>query len=173
MPAYPSALPLPRIEFSAALENSVARSSADGGKARQRNRFALRNPQYSFKLTLSQAQCFAFRAFYNDDISQGMDWFDMDLDVTGSVGSHEVRFTSPVSWERTVKGFWEVSAKMEMRAPRPPVLRTYIAGTELELVYSEILPNEIGEIETELAYAPEPVGMELAEVELELIYLEL
>lgn len=93
------------------------RSEVEGGPARHRQRFTQVPTRFKFSLDLEDTQLLTFQGWWLNGISDGVDWFNMELGV-GWMTEHEVRFLSFPEISRTDEG-WIVQAEIEARQRDP------------------------------------------------------
>jgi hypothetical protein len=80
----------------------------------------MRSIRVTFEMTDEQRTIFA--DFCKNDISNGADWFEMDLPLTEGMTTHKVRF-SAVNYSESHKAIlnWNVSATLETDSKIAPL----------------------------------------------------
>ena len=122
MNAWPDTLPRPTMAFSNEVEGSAIRTKTEFGRYRSRARFMRQNRMMKVTFEMTDEQRTIFADFWKDDISNGADWFEMELPLTEGVTTHKVRF-SAVSYAESHKAIlnWNISATLETDSKIAPL----------------------------------------------------
>lgn len=121
MATWPASLPSPRIDgYSINPADQVIRTEMDAGNTRARRRTTSRKDIFPVAWVLDQTDMATFRAWFDDSstgANGGQAWFAMGL-LTGDSASKQTvtcRFSGPWKADYLGKGFWSVTAQLEVR----------------------------------------------------------
>lgn len=134
---FPPELPAPvRSGYGFEHVSPFARTSMQTGRARQRRTFQSVPSTAPFTLTLNEPEAQIFEAWFSYDITDGADWFNIDLKTpVGNMDSYECRFIEMYEGP-TLSGLchWIFSFNLELR--KRPILDKdfYIFGKEFILM---------------------------------------
>lgn len=118
MATWPSTLPYPQLAGNGSQAGVTSnRTDFDSGPARQRQIYTSAPHRKSHRWKLNATQMATFVNFYENDIGYGSNWFTFEADLGFGLQSVEARFVGPYSDPLIRKGFYLVSADMEVRAP--------------------------------------------------------
>ncbi len=119
-PTNPTKIPPPDISFNNDIENPVIRTKMDSGKVRQRARFTSAVRLFTANWTLTDAQYALFQGILKYKLSNGADWFEMQLMFGNGFDTYEVRFIDgKIKSAYKVHLHWRVSAAMETENTSP------------------------------------------------------
>jgi len=114
-PQWPIALPVISAKLSASVSTNVARTGIKSGLPRQRNRFKNQVSQYSVSWLFTDAEFYTFETFHRVNLTNGNQWFEIDLPATQGFQTVLARFVGG-AYKCSNKGVlnWSVSAKLEV-----------------------------------------------------------
>jgi hypothetical protein len=92
METWPTTLPACSPNFSQKLRTAFSRTQMETGLSRQRPREIENQRRISVEWEFTGAEFAEFQAFFQDDIANGTDWFNMTLPIGGEMESKVVRF---------------------------------------------------------------------------------
>lgn len=92
METWPSTLPACTPDFSQKLKTAFSRTQMETGLSRQRPREIENQRRISVTWEFDEDEFAEFQAFFQDDIANGTDWFNMTLPISGQMESKVVRF---------------------------------------------------------------------------------
>src|SRR5262245_47995841 len=117
MAAFPIGLPEPFFEpYTLEPQPNTIRTDMEAGAVRMRRRFTGRIKQFTLGWILTSAQVSTFTTFYEADIKDGVEWFDMNLDLGNGVNTlSECRFMEPYVLRSLGFGTWRIDARVERR----------------------------------------------------------
>ena len=117
MAAFPGSLPEPLLDSYGIEPQSVtARTDMEAGPARVRRRFTSQVDNITTSWILTSAQVTTFKTFFDTDIKDGSEWFDINLDLgSGSNVPCECRFIERYSLRALGFGVWRIDARLERR----------------------------------------------------------
>ncbi len=115
---YPSSLPRPsRSNYQFQHVSPFARTNMSTGRARQRRTFQSVPSVTELQFTMSQTQAQIFEAWFAYEISDGGDWFNIDLKTPlDEIDSYECRFIEMYNGP-SLFGLnqWQFTAQVELR----------------------------------------------------------
>lgn len=116
MQAWPSWFPGITVDLSQTVETSVSRTQMDTGLPRQRPREVCNQRMIPITIEFKPQTFAEFQSFFKYSISNGCDWFEMTLPLSGEMVPTVVRFVGGV-YKPTHYGIlhWRVSATLETR----------------------------------------------------------
>jgi len=120
MEAYPSTmLPGPTIDYALSERSATIRSQMESGRFRQRRRFTTSANVVPVSWIFTPFQFSMFRSWFFFKVSQGADYFTMDLDLGGEEDPQNVaaRIVEGVYDARYQDGNWLVTATLEVENP--------------------------------------------------------
>lgn len=119
MAVWPATLPLPLIEgYALQPLDNCSRSSMESGHLRVRMEFEGDKDFLSVNWMMTNEQLTAFRDWYRNDIADGADWFDAQLDYDGQgLKDVEARFAGKWTLRHEHPFRWRVTAKLEISYP--------------------------------------------------------
>ncbi len=116
---WPDNIPLPQTNLAGKAGTVVARTEMDSGRVRQRDRFGVSLETYNAKWLFLGSEFEAFKAFFADDITNGLDWFNLPFpgeDGSGDLVTKVVRIVGAVYSKVYVPvNQWEVSLSLEVQ----------------------------------------------------------
>ena len=117
MPTWPATLPHPLIDgYSLQILDNCERTPVEAAHARVRKMLAGDKDFLTVNWMMTNEQFSAFRDWYRDEVSDGAEWFDTQMDYDGQgLKAVEARFASKwtVRHERPFR--WRVAAKLEIK----------------------------------------------------------
>lgn len=115
MTAWPTTLPLPRVDYSGTPRHAILASSMESARIQRRTRFHSSAVSLSVQWILTAAQFIAFEDFFEEDLHLGCDLFEIELRypknselavwVSRIVGGYSANH---------MDGMWEVSADLDL-----------------------------------------------------------
>jgi hypothetical protein len=114
--AWPETTKLPRPTFSLndKVVGNVIRTQMDSGRFRQRKRWTAALRTISVEWSFTDAQFALFQGVYKYKISDGADWFTMQMPFGNGLNTYTVRFTdNGFSDSYQVGMFHKVTATLE------------------------------------------------------------
>ncbi|SEO64437.1 hypothetical protein [Nitrosovibrio sp. Nv6] len=116
MATWPETLPPPTLSgYGGSPVQAFARTDMESGPARQRQRFTYTPEELTVSWKFTAAEMAIFRAFWQDTIHRGTDWFVMTLDTGDGMIAYDTRFTKPYKYEARPGMNWIVSGEIEVR----------------------------------------------------------
>ena len=121
--AFPSELPGPLVSgYSATRQDPILRTGMDAGAPRARRRYTDTADYLDCSWAFDQAEMNIFKWFYEETLNDGLEWFDMDVDVGGQenvIGkqTYECRFRRVYQARARLCNQWTVSGSLELRIP--------------------------------------------------------
>lgn len=109
-----SSFPAPKVDFGVTVSTQTIRTKMDSGRTRQRSRFTRNMRQMSASWKLSDFERSVFQSIYASLLTNGADWFYMDLPLGDGFKQFRVRFVADSYAEKHDSVmYWNVSARME------------------------------------------------------------
>lgn len=117
MSDYPAGLPRPQQNGYALQHVSpLMRTQMASGRARQRRIFTSVPTMVSCSWLLTKPQAQAFEAWFRGGITDGAEWFDVEIESPIGLRPYTARFTGMYNGPVLTGGrYWEISAELELR----------------------------------------------------------
>lgn len=117
MADYPAGLPRPvQNGYAVRHANPLLRTEMASGRARQRRLFTSVPTYVSCGWVLTHVQAQAFEAWFRNGITDGADWFDVEIQTPMGVYPYTARFTGIYEGPRLTGGrYWEITAELELQ----------------------------------------------------------
>ncbi len=117
MADYPSSLPRPLQDgYGLQTISPLMRTEMASGRARQRRLFTGVPTMARCTWLLTHVEAQAFEAWYRNGITDGAEWFDVEIQTPLGVQPYTARFTGIYQGPRLVGGrYWEISGELELR----------------------------------------------------------
>jgi hypothetical protein len=136
---YPAGLPVGRHSgASYQLQDPMVRTSLVSGRARQRRAFTSVPQGRQISWLFNDLQGQAFEAWWRDQLTDGVQWFECPLDTPMGYAFYTCRFTGVYSGpSRAGPNLWAYSAELELRERAVPP----VGDGEFpeDILYSELL----------------------------------
>lgn len=119
IPVWPTAfLPAEPLwaRYDASQELPIIRTSMDGGRARQRQRYGHPMQTVSLQWVMSNTELQFFIGWVASLAGYGASFFQITLALDGAARTHDARFIGTVRRERQSADGWLVSATLEVKA---------------------------------------------------------
>jgi len=119
--AWPaSKLPLPSTDFDGANERATIRTKMDSGRFRQRRRFTSGLRTFKASWQFDDDQFALFQGVVKYKLSEGADWFTIDLPFGDGFKNYRVRFIeAKESFNYQDVLHWKVDAQLETETTSP------------------------------------------------------
>ena len=119
MPTWPATLPLPLIDgYGLQILDNCERVQMEAGHARVRKMQAGDKDFLAVNWLMTNEQFSAFRDWYRDEVSDGAEWFDTQMDYDGQgLKAVEARFASKWTVRHEPPFRWRVAARLEIKYP--------------------------------------------------------
>lgn len=115
MADFPATLPNPDSSgYTGSKTQVFIRTEMESGSQRQRQRFTATNQNRAVNWLFTADQMVTFKSFFETDINQGSDFFNINLDLGSGLTLYAARFTQPYSDSYVSKGLWRVSGQLEV-----------------------------------------------------------
>lgn len=118
MPAWPATLPAPLLAgYGVKPDSAVARTDMEAGPARVRRRFTAVPKRVPLACVLDEAQAAAFVTFWESDLADGANWFDLSVNLGSGVVTRSARFLETYSLDMLIGSgdLWKLSGQVEVR----------------------------------------------------------
>lgn len=114
---YPASLPKPQQNgYALQTVSPLLRTDMASGRARQRRAFTSVPTIASCSWFLSHVQAQAWEAWFRNGITDGAEWFDVEIQTPLGVRPYTARFAGMYDGPRLVGGrYWEISGQLEVR----------------------------------------------------------
>jgi len=114
MERWPNSLPLPRKGNVVVPVTRVIRSQMESGRSYQRRVTESKFAETTVEFVMSEAQLRLLQNWIAEAINDGLDWFEMDLDMDGIIRLHTVRMLAGEYQFRNGDGSVEVRIPLEI-----------------------------------------------------------
>jgi hypothetical protein len=116
MADFPVTLPKPLASgYSGTKTQAFIRTEMEAGSQRQRKRFSAVNQNRSLNFLFTASEMDTFKDFFETDINQGSDFFNISLDFGNGFTTYAARFIQPYTDSYVDGGFWNVDCQLEVR----------------------------------------------------------
>lgn len=114
--------PNPTVDFSGGIKTSVIRTKMDTGRIRQRRRFTSDVRTCKVSWELKDDEFAMFQAVHKYKLSDGADWFTIELPQGDSLQPYRARFSSDgYTYDHRPILNWKVSATLEIEDASLPM----------------------------------------------------
>lgn len=115
MRTWPTWFPGVQTNFNGSIPNTaVGRTQMDSGRFRQIQRFTKTIQQFNAQWTFTPYQFYIFQSWFVNYISNGADWFVLDVPNGSGLVNLTVRFVGGVfNYQYIQDGYWKVTAQLE------------------------------------------------------------
>lgn len=111
-------LPRPQRNFNFSVSNSTLRTKFDSGRTRQRKRFTKDFRTISVAWSFNDDEFYYFESFVKETLSNGQEWFEMELIQGDGFKTFYVRIVGGVykaTYDEVM--YWNVTATLELEDP--------------------------------------------------------
>lgn len=135
---YPKGLPLPlRKDYGFNHVNPKKSVELASGRDRERRWFTGTPTRLQVSWLMSAGQAQAFELWFQQDLVDGVEWFNCPLKTPMGIGPHEAKFVGIYSGPYLVGvNHWRITA--ELRLSRRPLAPSEWAGFYEWLIYSDV-----------------------------------
>ena len=118
LPAWPAALPLPKVgSVTITTTDPAVRSAIAMGTPQARLRFRRQVAATPLRLTMNDVQLAIFEAWFRQTISNGAAWFTMSLLGETGLATHTVRLLGGYAAGLQTLGAWDVTMRLAVESP--------------------------------------------------------
>ena len=116
MADFPATLPNALSSgYSGSKTQAFIRTEMEAGSQRQRQRFSTTNQNRTVNWLFTADEMDTFKTFFETDINQGSDFFNISLDLGNGLTTYAARFTQPYNDTYVDGGYWRVDGQLEVR----------------------------------------------------------